>query len=142
MSPYVPAGRRVRSSFRTSYWEGPSRWINTALLVIAGFIALDTLLRLLGANQENGVVSFVSSVAGIFLAPFHNMFAEQQYLLTAIIAILGWSLLAGLVLAIIRNLGPDHEIVQHDEQIADGPVYREDEVRREPPADPDPTRRI
>lgn len=133
------------SRTRTSYWEGPSRWINTALLVIAGFIGLDTLLRLLGANPENGVVSFVRSVAGIFLAPFRNMFGEQQYMLTAIIAILGWSLLAGLILAIVRNVGPDREVVHREEVIdAAPPVYREREVREvvERPADPDPTRRI
>lgn len=138
MSPYASSHH-----LRTSYWEGPSRWINTALLVIAGFIGLDTLLRLLGANPANAVVSFVRSIAGIFLAPFQNMFPEQQYLLTAIIAILGWSLLAGLVLAIVRNVGPDREVVHHEEHVAaDGPVYLEREVRREFPADPDPTRRI
>lgn len=133
------------SHLRTSYWEGPSRWINTALLVIAGFIGLDTLLRLLGANPGNGVVSFVRSIAGIFLAPFQNMFAEQQYLLTAIIAILGWSLLAGLVLAIVRNVGPEREVVHREDVVeAAPPVYRERQVRevREYPADPDPTRRI
>lgn len=132
------------SRTRTSYWEGPSRWINTALLVIAGFIGLDALLRLLGANAENGVVSFVRSVASIFLAPFQNMFAEQQYLLTAIIAILGWSLLAGLILAIVRNMGGDRQVTQREDIVADDrPVYREREVLVERQADdPDPTRRI
>ena len=135
------------SRMRTSYWEGPSRWINTALLVIAGFIGLDALMRLLAANPSNGVVSFVRSVAGVFLAPFQNMFAEQQYLLTAIIAILGWALLAGLILAIVRNMGGDREVVQHEEVVdAAPPVYREREVLVERPAervvDPDPTRRL
>lgn len=131
------------SRTRTSYWEGPSRWINTALLVIAGFIGLDALLRLLGANPENGMVSFVRSVAGIFLAPFQNMFADQQYLLTAIIAILGWSLLAGLILAIVRNMGGDRQVTHREDVVADDrPVYRERDVVVDHPADPGPTRRI
>lgn len=124
MSPYATGHTH------TSYWEGPSRWINTALLVIIGFIGLDTLLRLLGANEANGIVSFVRAVSGVFLAPFRNMFPEQQYLLTALIAILGWSLLAALVLAIVRSLGGDRERVVHREHVVDGP------------ADPDPTRRL
>ncbi|HWH32619.1 MAG TPA: hypothetical protein VNU01_08100 [Egibacteraceae bacterium] len=135
MSPYAS------SHVRTSYWDGPSRWINTALLVIAGFIGLDTLLRLLGANPENGVVSFVRAVAGVFLAPFRNMFPEQQYLLTALIALLGWSLLAGLILAVVRNVGPDREVV-HREQRVDEPVHPEAQPPREHVADPDPTRRL
>jgi hypothetical protein len=135
MSPYAS------SHVRTSYWEGPSRWINTTLLVIAGFIGLDTLLRLLNANPGNAIVSFVRAVAAVFLAPFQNMFPEQQYLLTAIIAILGWSLLAGLVLAIVRNLGGDREVV-HREDHVDAPGYRQRERRREYSADPDPTRRL
>lgn len=134
MSPYAA------SRMRTSYWEGPSRWINTALLVIAGFIGLDTLMRLLAANEGNGVVAFVRSVANIFLAPFQNMFSEQQYLLTAIIAILGWSLLAALVQAVVRNTGADVDHVVHEERIDAGPVAEERIVRRT--VDPDPTRRI
>lgn len=135
MSPYAS------SHVRTSYWDGPSRWINTALLVVVGFIGLDTLLRLLGANPENGVVSFVGTVAGVFLAPFRNMFPEQQYLLTALIALLGWSLLAGLILAVVRNVGPSREVV-HREQRVDEPVHREAQQPPERAADPDPTRRL
>lgn len=135
MSPYAATAHR-----RTSYWSGPSRWINTALAIIAGFIGLDALLRLLGANAENGIVAFVRAVAGIFLAPFQNMFPEQQYLLTAVIAILGWSLLAALVQAVVRNTGADVDHVVHEERIDAGPVAEERIVRRT--VDPDPTRRI
>lgn len=81
-----------------------AQWIGTVLLVILAFIALDTLFQLLGANPDNVIVSFVAAVAGIFLAPFMDMFPEQQYLLTALIAILGWSLLAAVIVAIIHNI--------------------------------------
>ena len=86
------------------YWEGPSRWINTVLLVIVGFIAFDALFLLLGAQETNGIVRFVGAVAGVFLAPFQGMFAEQADLLTAAIAILGYCLLAGIALAITRSV--------------------------------------
>lgn len=139
MSPYTATASRHS---RTTYWSGPSRWINTALAVIAGFIGLDTLLRLLGANPGNGIVAFVRSVAGIFLAPFQNMFSEQQYLLTAVIAILGWSLLAALIQAIVRNTGADADHVVHEERVDAGPVAEEHVIRSERVVDPDPTRRI
>lgn len=138
MSPYTATASRHT---RTSYWSGPSRWINTALAVIAGFIGLDTLMRLLAANPDNGIVAFVRSVAAIFLAPFQNMFSEQQYLLTAVIAILGWSLLGALIQAIVRNTGADADHVVHEERVDAGPVA-EEHVVRERVVDPDPTRRI
>jgi hypothetical protein len=87
-----------------NYWEGPARWINTILLVIVGFIGFDTLFELLNANTDNVIVGFTESVAGWFLAPFQGMFPEQDYLLTALIAILGYSLLAGVALAVTRSI--------------------------------------
>lgn len=87
-----------------NYWEGPARWINTILLVIVGFIGFDTLFELLSANEDNVLVAFTEDVAGWFLAPFEGMFPEQDYLLTALIAILGYSMLAGVALAITRSV--------------------------------------
>ena len=88
-----------------SYWQGPSRWINTLLLIIVGFLAFDALFVLLGANEENGIVSFVGAVAGFFLAPFEGMFGEEQpAILTTLIALLGYALLAGIALAVVRSI--------------------------------------
>lgn len=87
-----------------NYWEGPARWINTILLVIVGFIGFDTLFQLLNANEDNVLVGFTADVADFFLAPFQGMFPEQEYLLTAFIGILGYSLLAGILLAITRSV--------------------------------------
>lgn len=86
------------------YWQGPARWINTILLVIVGFVGFATLFDLLGAREENLIVRFVTIVAGFFLVPFEGMFDDQEFLLTAIIAVLGYSLLAGIVLAVIRSV--------------------------------------
>jgi hypothetical protein len=87
-----------------NYWEGPSRWINTVLLIIVGFIAFDTLFLLLSANESNLIVGFVSALAGVFLAPFRGMFTDQPELLTAVVAVLGYCLLAGIALAITRSI--------------------------------------
>lgn len=86
-----------------SYWEGPARWINTVLLIIIVFIGFDTLFRLLDANPENMIVGAVAAIAGLFLYPFRDMFVDQAYLLTALIAVLGYSLLAGIVLAVLNS---------------------------------------
>ncbi|MDP8977834.1 MAG: hypothetical protein M3N17_04545 [Actinomycetota bacterium] len=94
----------MSSGDEMDYWEGPSRWINTALLVVVGFIGFDTLFRVLGANRNNAIVGFVRTVSKLFLSPFDGMFARQHFLLTAVIAILGYCLLAGIVLAILRSV--------------------------------------
>lgn len=87
------------------HWQGPARWINTLLLVIVGFVGLATLFELLGALEENMIVRFATAVADFFLVPFQGMFdVEQEYLLTAIIGVLGYSLLAGIALAVIRSI--------------------------------------
>ena len=97
-----------------NYWEGPARWINTILLVIVGFIGFDTLFELLSANEDNVLVAFTQDVAGFFLAPFQGMFPEQEYLLTALIGVLGYSLLAGIALAITRSIQASRTARRHD----------------------------
>lgn len=86
------------------YWEGPPRWINAVLLFIVGFLAFDALFVLLNAQDTNMIVRVVSTVAGIFLAPFDGMFANQPRLLTSALAVLGYCLLAGIILAIWRGV--------------------------------------
>jgi hypothetical protein len=87
-----------------SYWEGPSRWINALLLFILGFLGFDAFFRLLGANESNLIVGIVRAVAGVFLAPFNGMFDWQSPLLTTLIAVLGYCLLAGIALAITKSV--------------------------------------
>lgn len=106
-------------------WEGAGRWINTVLLVIVSFIGLDTLFTLLDARESNVIVGFVAAVAGVFLAPFEGMFADQAYLLTALIALLGYILLAAIALAIVRSLQPSRPTPQ-----APVPPPRDERTRR------------
>lgn len=112
------------------YWEGPARWINTILLVIVAFVGFDTLFRLLNANEENVIVGTVAAVAGFFLAPFEGMFPDQEFLLTAIIAVLGYSLLAGIALAVTRSVAASRRArarrrTGEGEDEADGPAAPE-----------------
>lgn len=87
-----------------SPWDGASRWINTLLLVVVGIIGFDTLFRLLEANESNVIVAFTRNGAEFLLRPFDGMFAGDEYLLTALIAILAYSLVAGVALAVVRAL--------------------------------------
>ncbi|MFO8075596.1 MAG: hypothetical protein R6T85_05710 [Egibacteraceae bacterium] len=85
-----------------SPWDIVSRWTNAFLLVIVGFIGFDTLFYLLEANEANVIVAFAGAGAGFFLAPFQGMFEDQDTLLTALVAVLGYALLVGVVLAVTR----------------------------------------
>ncbi len=86
------------------YWAGPARLVNAVLLFIVGFLAFDLFFLVLRAQDGNFIVGFVNAVAGVFLAPFQGMFSWQSEWLTSIFAILGYILLAGIVLAVIRAI--------------------------------------
>lgn len=96
-----------------SYWEGPSRWINALLLFILGILGFDAFFRLLNANEGNLIVGFVRSIAGVFLAPFNGMFDWQSPLLTTLIAVLGYCLLAGIALAITKSVQASRREAEH-----------------------------
>lgn len=42
--------------------------------VIVALLALRLVLQLLGANEDNGIVSLIYGLSGIFAAPFFGMF--------------------------------------------------------------------
>ncbi|MDQ3855211.1 MAG: YggT family protein [Chloroflexota bacterium] len=71
--------------------------------VIETLIAIRALLRLLGANRDNGFASFIYGVTGPFVAPFKGLFAEPAFgrsalELSSLVAIIVYALLAyGLV---------------------------------------------
>lgn len=45
--------------------------------VIVTLLALRLVLQLLGANDDNGFVSFIYGLSGIFAAPFFGMFSYE-----------------------------------------------------------------
>jgi hypothetical protein len=87
-----------------NYWDSVGRWINTLLVFIVGVLAFDALFRLLEANEANIIVSAVRVLSVAFLVPFRGMFGEQEFVLTTLIGVLGYSLLAGIALGVLRRL--------------------------------------
>jgi hypothetical protein len=87
-----------------NYWDSVGRWINTLLVFIVGILAFDTLFRMLRANDDNVIVGLVRVLALVFLVPFKGMFGDQDYVLTALFAVLGYALLAGIALGVLRAL--------------------------------------
>lgn len=87
-----------------NYWDSVGRWINTLLVFIVGVLAFDALFRLLEANEDNVIVSIVRVLSVMFLVPFQGMFGEQDFVLTTLIGVLGYALLAGIALGVLRSL--------------------------------------
>lgn len=87
-----------------NYWDSVGRWINTLLLFIVGIISFDTLFRLLEAQESNVIVGVTRLLAAIFLVPFRGMFGDQEYVLTTLVAVLGYALLVGIALSVLRGL--------------------------------------
>jgi len=80
------------------------RFINIVFVLVVGFIGLDALFQLLNANLAHPIVAFVHRVAGRLLMPFEGMFPQQNFLVTALIAIVVYWLFAALASAVVRML--------------------------------------
>ena len=95
----------------------PTGWLLVARVVTLGFAILQALLLLriilllLGADQVNGIVHFVLTTTNPFVDPFRGMFRFDRLAaagslldVAAIVALIGWSLIEGLILAVLRIL--------------------------------------
>lgn len=87
-----------------NYWDSVGRWINTLLMFIVGVIGFDTLFRLLDANESNVIVGVVRLLSLMFLVPFGGMFGDQDFVLTALMAVLGYAVLVGIALGVLRSM--------------------------------------
>jgi uncharacterized protein YggT (Ycf19 family) len=78
--------------------------------VVVTLIAIRFILLLLGANAGNAIVDGIYSFTEIFVAPFRGIFRLDQVSpagfsvidFSALVAIIAWSLIALLVIAILR----------------------------------------
>jgi hypothetical protein len=135
-----------------NYWDSVGRWINTLLVFIVGVLAFDALFRLLEANEDNVIVAFVRVLSVVFLVPFQGMFGDQDYVLTTLVGVLGYALLAGIALGVLRSLQaslsqpappvrpePDEHVADVD--AVDGERIERAEGRRPVPSDGDGTSR-
>ena len=77
--------------------------------ILQGLLLLRIVLALLGANSGNDVVSLVFGVTDPFVAPFRGIFDVDEASgssgstldVVAIVALVGWTLVEALVLAIV-----------------------------------------
>jgi hypothetical protein len=97
-----------------SYRAGPTggekirRVVILLFGILQGLIILRLILLLLGANLDNGIVNFIVGITNPFVEPFRSMFAfdavqsGRQFLdVAAIVALIGWTLLELLIVAIL-----------------------------------------
>lgn len=111
--------RRVAVSDRTadsyaesSVVERPSvaslivRAVTAVYVAVVSFIGLDALLRALHARPENGFVHAIHSIARPLVAPFHGVFANQQWWASALIAAVVYTV---VYLILVAVLGRDRD---------------------------------
>jgi len=74
--------------------------------IIQGFILLRILLLVLDAKEANGLVAVVLNVSQVFVAPFEGILHTNAlnaggsvFDIAAVVALVGWTLLEGLVIA-------------------------------------------
>ena len=112
------AGRRVVSEHE--YVPGGPTGIEVARRTIAvlfgilqALLVLRIIFLLLVANRDNGIVQFVLNVTDPFVNPFVGMFRLDAVRnssgvvldIAAIVAIIGWSLVEALILAVLGIVG-------------------------------------
>jgi hypothetical protein len=102
----VAGGAERMHSPAMTYWQGAARWINGALLAVLAVLLADGLLRLLGARTGNVLVGGARLIAGWLLFPFSGMFAGQPHLVTLVLGVLGYVVVAVVLLTVITARRP------------------------------------
>ena len=112
-----PAGNRIESREEVFEDKNQSRantryWITTVTYFILGVLEvilfLRLLFRLLGANTDNGFITFLYSLSHIFVGPFNGIFNDQTlgragvFEVSTIIAMLVYALIAWGIVSLGR----------------------------------------
>jgi uncharacterized protein YggT (Ycf19 family) len=115
--PYAtaPHADSVRTTERAYTSAGPggatvvARFVTFLFGVLQVALILRVILLLLVANQANDVVQLILNLTDPFVEPFRGMFAldratagRQILDIAAIVALIGWSLVELLILALVR----------------------------------------
>lgn len=75
------------------------------VLIPVAAICLNVVLTALGAQRSNAIVSAVHKTANFFIiGPFEDVFADQNYVQDAAVALVGYAILALLIVAVFRAL--------------------------------------
>ncbi|MDP8904808.1 MAG: YggT family protein [Chloroflexota bacterium] len=102
-----------------TYRPGPVAMVERLIIWIFGLIQLLILLRIvllvLAAREGNPVVAFVYDVSEIFVFPFRGILGRDQIPagetaldVSAIVALVGWTILELIILGLIRVFRPAH----------------------------------
>jgi hypothetical protein len=77
--------------------------------VIQAFILLRIILLLMDAREGNDLVSFILNTSQIFVGPFEGILRTEAltkagsiFDLTAVVALVGWTILEAIILAAVR----------------------------------------
>jgi hypothetical protein len=100
---------QTETSHRTSTGPGGAEFIRRIIVLVFGLIqiiiALRFVLLLLDAREANGLVSAILSLSQVFVAPFDGILrtdslhaAGSVFDITAIVALVGWTILELVVL--------------------------------------------
>ena len=108
--PVVTRGTVVRRSSPPSGLTVMQRAIALLFGVIQALIILRIVLLLLIANRNNDIVMAILNATDVLVDPFRGMFRLDRVGtqvgavldVAAIVALIGWTLIEGLVLAILR----------------------------------------
>lgn len=109
--PATPAGQTVRTDTLHTSTTGPGRSEMTRRVVVLLFglvqvvIALRFVMLLLDAREANGLVSGILNVSQLFVAPFEGILRRDALTasgsildITAIVALVGWTIIELIVL--------------------------------------------
>jgi uncharacterized protein YggT (Ycf19 family) len=116
VEPVEPVGSQVNvNSDGTAYvgnspYAAARRVVALIFGVLFTLIAIRIVLLLLGANAGNGIVDAIYSITEPLVGPFRGIFSLDVIQPTgqnvldvgALVALVGWSLIALLVIAILR----------------------------------------
>jgi uncharacterized protein YggT (Ycf19 family) len=112
----APVGHSVSESTVT-HRPNPVRTIERVIIFVFGVIqallVMRIVLLLLAAREANPIVEFVYDLSELFVAPFRGMFAmdtvpagQSALDVAAIVALVGWTILELLILALVRIFRP------------------------------------
>lgn len=112
-----PAGNRVESSVEVYEDKNQSRanaryWIATVTYFVLGVLEvilfLRLLFRMLGANQDNGFVTFLYGFSHVFVVAFNGIFNDQSlgrigvFEISTLVAMLVYALIAWGIVSLGR----------------------------------------
>ncbi len=123
-----PVARDRVATREVSYRSSPGAMVERIILfflgVFFGLIALGIVLFLLAARQGNDLVSFIYNISEVFVAPFRGILRIEEVAagqaaldVGAIVAIVGWFIIAALVFGVVRIFRPTDRLIR-----APGPV--------------------